>query len=74
MGGGLAVELTVFSTRVSLNWPLGAQGSDKTFFQRAAFHQDILSKAPRTVNDDGELDFDGFLVFCFSPQLDIIPS
>lgn len=38
--------------RVSLNWPLGAQGSDKTFFQRAAFHQDILSKAPRTVNDD----------------------
>ncbi|KAI1824768.1 hypothetical protein F4861DRAFT_234385 [Xylaria intraflava] len=38
--------------RISLNWPLDAQGQAKTFFERAAFHQDILHKLPRTVNDD----------------------
>ncbi|KAK7967390.1 uncharacterized protein PG986_001667 [Apiospora aurea] len=37
--------------RISLNWPLDAQ-SDRSFFQRALFHQDIFPKAPATVNDD----------------------
>ncbi|KAI0108639.1 hypothetical protein GGR51DRAFT_514474 [Nemania sp. FL0031] len=38
--------------RISLNWPLDAQTREKTFFNRAAFHQQLISKAPRTVNDD----------------------
>ncbi|KAI3323260.1 hypothetical protein HD806DRAFT_535748 [Xylariaceae sp. AK1471] len=37
--------------RVSLNWPLNAQPK-QTFFQRAAFHQELINKAPRAVNDD----------------------
>ncbi|KAK6849637.1 hypothetical protein PG995_013470 [Apiospora arundinis] len=37
--------------RISLNWPLDAQ-SNRSFFQRARFHQDIFPKAPATVNDD----------------------
>ncbi|RBQ85720.1 hypothetical protein VDGD_20807 [Verticillium dahliae] len=37
--------------RVSLNWPLDAQ-SQGTFFSRAAFHQDMIQKAPRFINDD----------------------
>ncbi|KAI1197194.1 hypothetical protein F5X97DRAFT_186730 [Nemania serpens] len=38
--------------RISLNWPLNAQQHEKTFFQRAAFHQALLDKKPRIVNDD----------------------
>ncbi|KAI0433064.1 hypothetical protein F5Y09DRAFT_108971 [Xylaria sp. FL1042] len=38
--------------RISLNWPLDAQAQGKTFFQRAAFHQELMAKAPRIVNDD----------------------
>lgn len=39
-------------SRISLNWPLNAQRHEKTFFQRAAFHQALLDKSPRIVNDD----------------------
>ncbi|KAI1173680.1 hypothetical protein F4777DRAFT_425850 [Nemania sp. FL0916] len=39
-------------TRVSLNWPLDAQTHGNTFFERAAFHQELMNKAPRIVNDD----------------------
>lgn len=36
-----------------MNWPLSAQTpSNKAFFNRALFHQDIIHKAPRIVNDD----------------------
>ncbi|KAI0192148.1 hypothetical protein F4808DRAFT_453546 [Astrocystis sublimbata] len=38
--------------RISMNWPLDAQAHEKAFFQRAAFHQEIIGKAPRTANDD----------------------
>jgi hypothetical protein len=39
--------------RISLNWPLSAQTSpQKPFFNRAAFHQELIHKGPRTVNDD----------------------
>ncbi|KAI0197268.1 hypothetical protein EV127DRAFT_329778 [Xylaria flabelliformis] len=38
--------------RISLNWPLNAQAHEKAFFQRAAFHQELIAKAPRIVNDD----------------------
>ncbi|KAI0872877.1 hypothetical protein GGS24DRAFT_465741 [Hypoxylon argillaceum] len=38
--------------RISLNWPLDAQTHEKTFFRRAAFHQHLIAKAPRTINDD----------------------
>ncbi|KAI0814628.1 hypothetical protein GGR55DRAFT_440281 [Xylaria sp. FL0064] len=38
--------------RISLNWPLDAQAKGKTFFERAAFHRELMAKAPRTVNDD----------------------
>lgn len=38
-------------TRVSLNWPLDAQG-DHGFFQRKLFHQELFQKPPRIVNDD----------------------
>jgi hypothetical protein len=38
---------------ISLNWPLSAQTpSQKSFFNRALFHQEIIHKAPRIVNDD----------------------
>jgi hypothetical protein len=37
--------------RVSLNWPLSAQ-SDQSFFARKVFHQELIHKAPRIVNDD----------------------
>ncbi|CAJ2508245.1 Uu.00g094310.m01.CDS01 [Anthostomella pinea] len=37
--------------RISLNWPLNAQPR-RSFFQRALFHQELIAKAPRTVNDD----------------------
>ncbi|KAI0398321.1 hypothetical protein F5Y17DRAFT_464258 [Xylariaceae sp. FL0594] len=37
--------------RISLNWPLDAQPR-QTFFQRAAFHQEMIAKPPRAVNDD----------------------
>ncbi|KAI1108014.1 hypothetical protein F5Y14DRAFT_457511, partial [Nemania sp. NC0429] len=37
---------------ISLNWPLNAQQHEKTYFQRAAFHQALLDKHPRIVNDD----------------------
>jgi len=41
------------SPRISLNWPLSAQTpSQKSFFNRALFHQDLIHKAPRIVNDD----------------------
>jgi len=39
-------------TRISLNWPLDAQGSTKSFFNRALFHQEVFQKPPRIVNDD----------------------
>jgi len=36
-----------------MNWPLSAQTrSKKAFFQRALFHQEIIHKHPRIVNDD----------------------
>ncbi|KAI0470896.1 hypothetical protein GGR56DRAFT_682962 [Xylariaceae sp. FL0804] len=39
--------------RVGLDWPLSAQGARRrSFFQRALFRQEVLAKAPRTVNDD----------------------
>jgi hypothetical protein len=42
-----------FCARISLNWPLSAQTpSQKSFFNRALFHQEIIHKAPRIVNDD----------------------
>ncbi|PNS15735.1 hypothetical protein CAC42_4187 [Sphaceloma murrayae] len=37
--------------RIGLDWPLDAQGS-LPFFGRAAFHKQIIHKAPRVVNDD----------------------
>lgn len=37
--------------RVSLNWPLDAQG-EHGFFQRKLFHQELFQKPPRIVNDD----------------------
>lgn len=37
--------------RVSINWPLDAQG-DLPFFGRQAFHKEIYPKLPRIVNDD----------------------
>lgn len=36
---------------MSLNWALDAQ-SKKAFFSRAVFHQNLIDKSPRTVNDD----------------------
>ena len=33
-------------TRISLNWPLDAQG-DLPFFGRQAFHKEIIEKKPR---------------------------
>lgn len=39
------------SSRISLNWPLDAQGS-LPFFGRQAFHKDVYQKHPRIVNDD----------------------
>lgn len=38
-------------TRISLNWPLDAQG-DIPFFGRQAFHKEVYQKPPRIVNDD----------------------
>lgn len=38
--------------RISLNWPLDAQGSEKSFFNRKSFHQEMFQKLPRIVNDD----------------------
>ena len=36
-----------------MNWPLNAQTkSGKAFFGRQLFHQDLIHKAPRIVNDD----------------------
>lgn len=37
--------------RISLNWPLDAQ-PESAFFQRQVFHQELIRKAPRIVNDD----------------------
>ncbi|KAK7543158.1 hypothetical protein IWX49DRAFT_505921 [Phyllosticta citricarpa] len=37
--------------RISLNWPLDAQG-DTPFFGRAVFHQHLFPKPPRLVHDD----------------------
>ncbi|KAI1765914.1 hypothetical protein GGR53DRAFT_464857 [Hypoxylon sp. FL1150] len=37
--------------RISLNWPLDAQ-QETSFFQRQVFHQQLIRKDPRTVNDD----------------------
>ncbi|KAF2724576.1 hypothetical protein K431DRAFT_217609 [Polychaeton citri CBS 116435] len=37
--------------RISLNWPLDAQG-DLPFFGRQQFHKEIYQKPPRIVNDD----------------------
>lgn len=38
--------------RVSLNWPLDAQGAESGYFQRRLFHQEMFQRAPRLVNDD----------------------
>ncbi|OCK86306.1 hypothetical protein K432DRAFT_431022 [Lepidopterella palustris CBS 459.81] len=38
-------------TRISLNWPMDAQG-DIPFFGRQVFHKNIYSKPPRIVNDE----------------------
>ncbi|KAI9721095.1 MAG: hypothetical protein M1812_002576 [Candelaria pacifica] len=38
-------------TRISLNWPLDAQG-EIPFFGRDAFHKQVFHKGDRTVNDD----------------------
>ncbi|TKA67107.1 hypothetical protein B0A49_06666 [Cryomyces minteri] len=38
-------------TRISLNWPLDAQG-DLPFFGRQVFHKNVYQKPPRIVNDD----------------------
>jgi len=38
-------------TRISLDWPLDAQG-DLPFFGRQAFHKEVYQKPPRIVNDD----------------------
>lgn len=46
-------ETQLIPIRVSLNWPLNAlTPSNKAYFGRALFHQDIIHKHPRTVNDD----------------------
>ncbi|KAL7625141.1 hypothetical protein AAE478_004355 [Parahypoxylon ruwenzoriense] len=37
--------------RISLNWPLDAQ-SETSFFARQTFHQQLIRKDPRVVNDD----------------------
>ncbi|KAI1138722.1 hypothetical protein F5Y05DRAFT_382164 [Hypoxylon sp. FL0543] len=37
--------------RISLNWPLDAQ-PESAFFQRQVFHQELIRKDPRVVNDD----------------------
>ncbi|KAI2621742.1 hypothetical protein GGR54DRAFT_78116 [Hypoxylon sp. NC1633] len=37
--------------RISLNWPLDAQ-PETAFFQRQVFHQQLIRKDPRIVNDD----------------------
>ncbi|KAH6686214.1 hypothetical protein F5X68DRAFT_14376 [Plectosphaerella plurivora] len=37
--------------RVSLNWPLDAQAKG-TFFSRQGFHQQLIDKSPRFINDD----------------------
>ncbi|KAI1776402.1 hypothetical protein F4818DRAFT_379416 [Hypoxylon cercidicola] len=37
--------------RISLNWPLDAQ-PESSFFQRQVFHQELIRKDPRVVNDD----------------------
>jgi hypothetical protein len=37
--------------RISLNWPLDAQGKS-AFFGRKLFHQEIIQKPPHVVNDD----------------------
>ncbi|KAI1375261.1 hypothetical protein F4677DRAFT_423676 [Hypoxylon crocopeplum] len=37
--------------RISLNWPLDAQ-PERSFFARHVFHQELIRKAPRVVNDD----------------------
>ncbi|KAI0834568.1 hypothetical protein F5Y06DRAFT_289666 [Hypoxylon sp. FL0890] len=37
--------------RISLNWPLDAQPKS-SFFQRQVFHQELIRKDPRIVNDD----------------------
>ena len=37
--------------RVSMNWPLDAQGKIP-FFGRQVFHKELIDKSPRAVNDD----------------------
>lgn len=39
------------TARITLDWPLDAQGS-LPFFGRQAFHKEIVKKSPRIVNDD----------------------
>ncbi|KAK7731717.1 hypothetical protein SLS53_008661 [Cytospora paraplurivora] len=39
-------------TRVSLNWPLDAQGKESGWFQRKLFHQELRQIPHRLVNDD----------------------
>lgn len=49
---GAILFLLLSLSRISLNWPLNAQQHEKTFFQRAAFHQALLDKKPHIINDD----------------------
>jgi len=44
-------DILIKSSRVSLNWPLDAQGA-LPFFGRQVFHQNLYAKPPRCVNDD----------------------
>jgi hypothetical protein len=47
----LVLHIYLTTSRVSLNWPLSAQGTT-SFFSRKAFHQELIHKIPRIVNDD----------------------
>ncbi|KUI52648.1 hypothetical protein VP1G_00130 [Cytospora mali] len=62
-------------TRVSLNWPLDAQGEESGYFQRKLFHQELIHKAPRVVNDDVwtfnsqvSSQWDGFRHFAYQKE------
>ncbi|KAK6436220.1 hypothetical protein LTR95_007588 [Oleoguttula sp. CCFEE 5521] len=69
-----AASLIKTGDRVSLNWPLDAQG-DLPFFGRQEFHKEIIHKAPRVVNDDvwtfntqSSSQWDGFRHFGYQKE------
>lgn len=47
----ISSDVTDIFQRISLNWPLGAQGKS-AFFGRQVFHQEIHSLPPLIANDD----------------------